>query len=103
MTREPDGTVVSESKPPRSLREAYFDLGRALLTHDRSQEAVSAFEHALEEQGPQPRPFDMTSCSSWARVTTAPATPKRRYVPICALPPASRSKSRTRYLMPLNF
>ena len=38
----------------RPLRELYFELGRALLAHNRYTDAVQAFEQALKEEGASP-------------------------------------------------
>lgn len=48
---------AAESPPRQSLRELYYELGRALLYNDRAKEGAAAFEQAAKETGEQPTLF----------------------------------------------
>ena len=55
----------------RPLRELYFELGRALLSHNRYTDAVQAFEQALKA----PAPLVTWCFSIWLWLASRAASP----------------------------
>ena len=68
-------SALSEPSPlrplpaTRSLREIYFELGTALSSENRHEDAVQALEQAANEKGKTPRSFELGTTRS--RVPTS--------------------------------